>query len=109
MQKKKEEFLDRKKGGEGCAGEKGKTRFISCCPPRLLYWSKLKVEHGAKQRIQYTTTIGAVRTIRTFSIHILRFPFPLLLIVVVFIIITIVIVYVRRCNTLTACSSMFVA
>jgi len=24
MQKKKEEFLDRKKGGEGCAGEKGK-------------------------------------------------------------------------------------
>ena len=24
MQKKKEEFLDRKKGGEGCAGEKVK-------------------------------------------------------------------------------------
>jgi hypothetical protein len=108
MQKTKEEFLDRKKG-RGVLVEKGKTRFISCCPPRLLYWLKLKVEHGAKQRIQYTTTIGAVRTIRTFSIHILRFPFSLLLIVVVFIIITIVIVYVRRCNTLTACSSMFVA
>ena len=107
MQKTKEVFGQKEERGV-CWWKK--VKLVSYHVVHLdYYWLKLKVEHGAKQRIQYTTTIGAVRTIRTFSIHILRFPFPLLLIVVVFIIITIVIVYVRRCNTLTACSSMFVA
>ena len=36
--KDKRRVFGQKEGERGVLVEKGKTRFISCCPPRLLYW-----------------------------------------------------------------------